>query len=264
MSMELVTLGSSASFPAAGGACSGYLVRHGATELLLDCGTGVLSRLQLETSVRDLTAIVITHFHPDHYLDLVPMRYGLHYGIEAPVRPKLYLPPGGTALLERVGLGLRNSTTYFSNAFDMREYDPDSALELGSLTLRFQRTTHDEPTWAVAIEDGEARFVYSADTQESDGVERFAQGADLFLCEATYPADLADIPSGNHLTSRQAGALAQRAGVGRLVLTHFWPGIERSRFAVEASAVFGGPVELAEPGSRFRIAKATDMLIAST
>jgi ribonuclease BN (tRNA processing enzyme) len=262
--MELITLGSSASFPAAGGACSGYLVRHGATELLLDCGTGVLSRLQLETTVRSLTAIVITHFHPDHYLDLVPMRYGLHYGIEEPFRPLLYLPPGGIALLERVGIGLRNSSSYFSKAFDMREYDPESTLELGSLTLSFTLTTHDEPSYAVAIEDGEARFVYTADTQESDEVERFAEGADLLLCESTYPADLAEIPSHNHLTSRQAGALAQRAGVGRLVLTHFWPGIELSRYAAEAEAEFSGPVALAKPGLRFRIAKATDMMTAST
>lgn len=262
--MELITLGSSASFPAAGGACSGYLVRHGATELLLDCGTGVLSRLQLETSVRNLTAIVITHFHPDHYLDLVPMRYGLSYGIDEPFRPLLYLPPGGIALLERVGLGLRNSATYFSKTFVMREYDPSSTLELGGLSLSFQLTTHDEPTWAVAIEDGESRLVYTADTQESDEVERFAQGADLLLCEATYPADLAEIPSHNHLTSRQAGELAQRAGAGRLVLTHFWPGIDLSRYAAEAEAAFSGPVELAEPGLRFRIARTTDMMIAST
>jgi ribonuclease BN (tRNA processing enzyme) len=264
MSMELVALGSSASFPAAGGACSGYLVRHGATELLLDCGTGVLSRLQLETSVHSLTAIVITHFHPDHYLDLVPMRYGLHYGIEAPFRPLLYLPPGGIALLERVGIGLRNSSTYFSKAFDMHEYDPESELTLGSLTLTFQLTTHDEPTWAVAVSDSESRLVYSADTRESDEVERFAMGADLFLCESTYPADLADIPSHNHLTSRQAGELAQRAGVHRLVLTHFWPGIDLSRYAAEAETAFSGPVKLAEPGFRIRIAKATELMAAST
>jgi ribonuclease BN (tRNA processing enzyme) len=264
MSMELITLGSSASFPAAGGACSGYLVRNGATELLLDCGTGVLSRLQLETSVRNLTAIVITHFHPDHYLDLVPMRYGLHYGIEEPFRPVLYLPPGGRALLERIGLGLRNSSTYFSKAFDLREYDPGSTLELGNLAISFQLTTHDEPTWAVAIEDGEARLVYTADTQESAEVEAFARNADLLLCEATYPSDLTNIPSGNHLTSRQAGELAQRAEVGRLVLTHFWPGIDLSRYASEAVAAFNGPVELAEPGRRFRVVRATDMSIAST
>ena len=262
--MELIALGTSASFPAAGGACSGYLVRHDSTELLLDCGTGVLSRLQQETTVRALTAIVISHFHPDHYIDLVPMRYGLHYGIEAPFRPKLYLPPGGIALLERIGIGLRNAPSYFSNAFDLHEYDPESALRLGSLSLTFQRTTHDEPTWAIAVNDGEHRFVYTADTRESDEVDRFASGADLLLCEATYPDDLDTIPSHNHLTSRQAGELAQRAGAARLVLTHFWPGIELSRYAADAATAFSGPIELAEPGLRFRIAKATNVMIAST
>ena len=256
--IELTVLGASASFPEAGGACSGYLVRIGKTEILLDCGTGVLSQLQLKSTVRQLDAIVITHFHPDHYLDLIPLRYGLLYGIEEPFKPLLFLPPGGIAMLERIGLGLRNSRTYFSSAFELREYDPESGLMIENAVLRFQRTTHDEPTWAVSIESGEYRMVYTADTQESRDVEQFASGADLLLCEATYPDDLADLPSGNHLTGRRAGELARRAGVRRLVLTHFWPGIARERFARDAEAAFQGPVDLAYPGARYMIDRANE------
>lgn len=244
--MELIVLGSSASFPAAGDACSGYLVRQNSTQILLDCGSGVLGRLVSETRLSDLSAIVITHFHPDHYLDLVPMRYGLRYSTEAVARPRLLLPPGGKAFLEGVGAALRNSPGMFNASFQVEEYDPGQPLQIGDLRLRFQRTTHDEPTWAVAVE-GNGLLVYTSDTRECPELEQFAMGSDVLLCEATYPGDEADLPSDNHLTSAQAGELAQRAGARQLVLTHFWPGFERSRFQKEARKTFNGPVALAHP-----------------
>jgi len=268
--MELIVLGSSASFPAAGDACSGYLIRHGATEILLDCGSGVLSNLLAETELSRLSAIVITHFHPDHYIDLVPMRYGLRYGTGDQMRPRLFVPPGGAAVLERIGSGLRNSPSFFSASFEVTEYDPDHSLVIDDLTLRFQRTTHDEPAWAVAIDSaaGDAgRFVYTSDTRNCPELEAFARGAGLLLCEATYPSAAFDLPSDNHLTSGQAGELARAAGVAGLVLTHFWPSFERAQFRAGAEAVFKGPVELAEPGLRLRIraemATRSDTLVVS-
>lgn len=245
--MELIVLGSSASFPAAGDACSGYLVRQNDTQILLDCGSGVLRQLVSETHLSDLSAIVITHFHPDHYLDLVPMRYGLRYSTQAVAPLRLLVPPGGKAFLEGVGAALRNAPDMFNTCFAVEEYDPRAPLKISELELRFQRTTHDEPAWAVAVQ-GNALLVYTADTRESPELESFAAGADVLLCEATYPASEPDLPSHNHLTSVQAGDLARRAGVNRLVLTHFWPGFERSRFQQEAEGVFHGPVTLAQPG----------------
>lgn len=245
--MELIVLGSSASFPAANDACAGYLVRQNDTQILLDCGSGVLGRLVSETHLSDLSAIVITHFHPDHYLDLIPMRYGLRYSTQAVTRPRLLLPPGGKTFLENVGAALRNSPGMFNASFRVEEYDPDASLTIGELEARFQRTTHDEPAWAVAVQ-GSGLLVYTGDTRECRELTRFANGADVLLCEATYPASELDLPSDNHLTSLQAGELAHGAGVGRLVLTHFWPGFERSRFQREAESVFRGPVTVAQPG----------------
>jgi ribonuclease BN (tRNA processing enzyme) len=247
--MTLTVLGSSASSPDAGDACAGYLVEQGKTRILLDCGSGVLGNLRLVTEVESLSAIVISHFHPDHFLDLIPMRYGLKYGLTHPVRPKLFVPPGGIAFLEGVGKAIRNSPDFFNNAFQLAEYDPQTSIQIDDLTLTFQRTTHDEPTWACAVE-GAARFVYTADTQESDDLERFAAGADLLLCEATYPAPAGDLTEGsaNHLTSHQAGTLARSAGAKKLMLTHFWPGLDRAIFGEEAARAFGAPVILAHPG----------------
>jgi ribonuclease BN (tRNA processing enzyme) len=251
--MELTILGSSASSPDAGDACAGYLVRQGETELLLDCGSGVLGQLRKVSAVDRLSAIVISHFHPDHFIDLVPMRYGLRYGWGEPVRPALFVPPGGRAYLAGVGTALRNAPDFFERSFSVAEYDPDTPLAIGELILTFRKTTHDLPTWACAIQ-GRQRLVYTADTQESAELERFAHGADLLLCEATYPAGAGELPSGNHLTSRQAGELAQRAAVSRLVLTHFWPGIDRSLFQAEAEHAFDGAVTIARPGLTLAVA----------
>lgn len=247
--MELIVLGSSASSPAAGDACAGYLVRQGETEILLDCGSGVLGRLREVTSVDRLAAIFISHFHPDHYLDLIPMRYGLRYGLSQPIKPLVLVPPGGVAFLERLGDALRNAPQFFNTSFTIVEIDPARIVSVGAFRLAFQRTTHDEPTWACAVQ-GTRRLVYTADTQTSPELERFAAGADLLLCEATYPAAVPELPSANHLTALEAGRLARAAGARSLMLTHFWPGLERDRFAVEAAGAFGAPVLLAEPGRR--------------
>ncbi len=253
--MRLTVLGASASFPAPGGACSGYLVEDGDTRVLLDCGSGVLSQLQVVARIGDLTAIVISHFHPDHYIDLIALRYGLRYGFEEPLRPRVLVPPGGRQFLRGLGAALRNAPEMFEASFALEEYDEEAVFTVGGLTLRFQRTTHDEPTWACALErgDGSARLVYTADTQGSDDLERFARGADFLLCEATYLDDGGALPSGNHLTAGQAGALARRAGVPRLMLTHFWPGLDLDRFAAEAAATFGELVLLARPGQPVEI-----------
>lgn len=252
--MDLTILGASASFPAPGDACSGFLLRDGETRLLIDCGSGTLSRLVTEIDLAELSAIVITHFHPDHFLDLIPMRYGLRYGMAAVAPLPLFLPPGGRDYLRGVGQAMRSAPGMFEQTFAIAEYDPSGAAGIGEFELRFQRTTHDIPTWAVSVQ-GIGRFVYSADTQACPELETFAAGADLFLCESTYPADAGDLPSDNHLTSIEAGRLAQRAGVGRLVLTHFWPSFARDRFRPGAEVAFAGPVTLAEAGLRLTIAK---------
>jgi ribonuclease BN (tRNA processing enzyme) len=247
--MELIVAGASAAVPAPGDACSAYLLRVAGFTLLIDCGSGALSHILAEVSLAEIDAIIISHFHPDHYLDLVPLRYALRYG-GAHARPRLYVPPGGGAFLAALGGALRGAPEFFAAVFDLVDYDPAATLDLGPLRVRFFRTQHDVPTYAMRLE-GSGVVVYSADTAFDPALGAFAAGADLFLCEATLPADHHPVQQGRHLLAAEAGTLGRIAEAERLVLTHFWPGFDRARFANEAAETFGAVPELAAPGRRF-------------
>lgn len=256
--MKLTVLGCSPAFPHPGGACSGYLVEEGESALLLDCGTGVLANLLKYLDFRQLSAIVISHMHADHFLDLIPLRYGLKFARPPAPRLRLYLPPGGQAVLEAVMrpiLELAPSRseapeTFFTEYFDIREYDPQGNLQVGAFAVRFAPVVHYVPSYALAIE-GRRRLAYSGDSGPCPELEALARGADLFVCEAT----LASAGGGGqwgHLTARGAGEMARRAGVGSLVITHVWRDRPQDSLP-EAQAAFGPEVELAEEGKIFLV-----------
>jgi ribonuclease BN (tRNA processing enzyme) len=252
--LRVTVLGAGPSCPNPGGACAGYLFEKGETKLLLDCGPGVLGQLQKYVPYRQLSAVVITHLHPDHFFDLVPFRYGLKYGPYEgePRRVPLYLPPEGTETLLAVIHPLDPSPTFFSELFQVEEFDPAEKLPLGDLTLRFAPVHHYVPTFAVAVER-RGSAVFSSDTGPCDELVALAQGADLFLCEATLPRREGWSEDWGHLSAREAGEMAHRAGVKRLVLTHTWDGFDEAHLIEEARTVFGGPVEVAVEGAVYEV-----------
>jgi ribonuclease BN (tRNA processing enzyme) len=236
--IELTVLGCSGSYGApAGGACSGYLVRAGGVTLWLDCGNGTLAALQRNADPADITAVVITHMHPDHCVDL----YGLHvlnrYGLERFGLP-VYAPVGVEAAL----LGLVGD---WGGAFDWHEVGDGDNIEVGPVALRFLRTDHPPPTLAVEVSHDGHRLVYTSDTGPKWSVEAFESRADLVLSEATYQHD--DIRSPLHVSARQAGEKARAASARRLMLTHLWPTLDPNVSVAEASEAFGAPVILAAP-----------------
>jgi len=241
--LQLTILGSSAAYPRAGGACSGYLVAEGKTKLLLDCGTGVMSNLQKVAALKDVNHIVISHPHADHCFDLIPYRYALIRPSNKALHPHLYLPPGGKEALLKVVSAFNNSPTFFSAYFRVEEYNPEAGLKLGSLSIEFASVKHYIASYAMAI-CGSKRLVYSADSGLCDELTELAKGADLFLCEATRgnPGDA----EWGHLEGGEVGALARKAKVKRLMLTHFWPDHNYSKNIREAEASFGKTVEVAE------------------
>ncbi len=236
--MELIVLGCSGSYGApGGGACSGYLVREGSTVIWVDCGNGTFAHLQQHVDVADVSAVVLTHEHPDHCVDI----YGLHvmyrYGLERTGLP-VYAPDG---LEQRLG-GL---VTDWGKAFDWNVVDDDSAVTIGDLALQFSRTDHPPPTYAVQLTAGGRRLVYTADTGPGWSPDVFGAGADLVLSEATY--QVGHTGASWHLTARDAGAAARDAKAKRLMLTHLWPQLDPLVSVEEGSEAYGDAVILAAP-----------------
>lgn len=259
--MRLTILGSSAAAPNGGDACAGYLLTSDTTALLLDCGSGVVSRLRQQHDARQLTGVVITHLHADHTLDLVALRYTLKYApgaqLAAPI--PLYLPPTGRDFLTRLGTifqeGNERGQRFWEEVLQPIEYDPTAPLAVGDFTIRFAPMTHYVPAWAVRLEEATSGRVmtFSADTGPQAPLAEFAIGSDLLLCEATLlqqPANQRPSDYG-HLTATDAGRIATQAGVKRLVLTHLWAELGFDRYLADARATFAGPVDYARTGATF-------------
>jgi len=229
MIVQLTILGCFGPYPPAGGACSGYLVQDNGYNVLIDCGNGVLSRLQEHLKFWQLNAVILSHLHADHYSDIMIMRYGLEIAYKNGLLNEplpLYAPSEPAAEFDRLP---------YKNAYLVHSLAGGDELQLGPFTVKTAFGQHAVPSLALRIESGSKTMVYSGDTEYYAGLEKFAFGADLFLCEANYL--IADIDAGlaNHLSSAQAAQLAAAAGVKKLLLTHHHP--ERNLAASLAEAV---------------------------
>ena len=247
--MRVTVLGKSPSWQDAGGACSGYLVEDGGTALLLDCGNGVFAKLKARRDYATIDAVVLSHLHADHFLDLVPFAYALQHSPRSTgARPPLHAPAGAGEVFRRV-VGAWGSEDLIERAFDLREYAPDDEPQIGSLRLRFAPMEHFVPTFAMEVRgEGAGRFVFGADTGPTDTLVEFASGADLLMAEATLV-----VPDEGHLTAGQAGEHAARAGVGRLVLTHITDELDDVAAVQEARRTYGGQVEVAREGAVYEV-----------
>jgi ribonuclease BN (tRNA processing enzyme) len=263
--VELRVLGKSPAWQDAGGACSGYLVQSDEVCLLLDCGSGVFGKLRTVRDYADVDAVVISHLHADHILDLIPYASALIYaprhqpvpvdgwpGTEHPPRPRLIAPPDGRATFQRLCAAAGMREQHIENAFRLEEYDPSETVQVGDLQLRFQPVPHFLPTHAVSIGNGDGRITYSADSSPSDELCTFARDTDLLLIEATLPRPEREGPRG-HLTPGEAGEHARRAGARRVVLTHISDELDADWARQEGERGFGGPVEVAHEGAVYTI-----------
>ncbi len=262
--MQVTVLGKSPSWQDASGACSGYLVEEQGCRLVLDCGNGVFSKLRPLCDYVDVDAVVISHMHADHFLDLVPFSYALRYaprqqpvpvagwpGTDAPARPRLYLPQGGEAMLRRV-VSCWGQDDLIETAFDVREYAVDDQLEVGPFAVRFCEVPHYVVTFAVELACDGRRLTYGADCRPNRELVRFAHDTDLLIVEATLPRPERDGLRG-HLTAREAGDHAREAGAHRAVLTHYSDELDSALTREEGDAGFGGPVDLATEGAVYTV-----------
>jgi ribonuclease BN (tRNA processing enzyme) len=254
---QVTVLGASPAWANPGGACSGHLVSHRGDHVLLDCGFGILSRLRERLPLDQLRAIVISHLHADHFMDLVPLRYGLKYGkLRTDPRLPLFVPPDAAKFFARLGAALDGDAHFFDDTYRLAEYEPGKRLEIGSLTFDFKPVKHYIPAYAMAVQAGR-KLVYSGDAAPCQSLEDLATGTDLFLCEAAINGLEEDDPllaNRGHMTAAEAADLAQRAGAARLVLVHYRSDPARDGAAsAEVRSIFGGPAELAREGKSYRV-----------
>lgn len=257
MPLTLTVLGGSAAWPNPGQGCSAYLVADGTTTVLLDCGPNTLLELRKHVDYAALDAIVISHCHSDHILDLVPYRYGLVYGPgETTRKVPVWLPPGGRERMEMLGRAFDGQGephgSFWGPAFDLAEYDPGAGLTVGGIRISFALTQHFIPCYAMRVEaQDNATLFYSSDTGSIQPLLALVQGAELVIAEATLEQhdDRPESKRG-HMTPADAGRLAADAGAHTLIVTHLWS--ERPDNVVERTAAehFNGRILIAKPGMR--------------
>ena len=200
-----------------------------------------MANLQRFIPLEEISAVVISHAHPDHWTDLeqycVALKWGLHRK-----GPTVYAP-AGLPQLARVG----NAT----QVVDWQVISEGAEIRVGNLRLSFSRTDHPVPTYAVRVDGAGLSLGYSADSGPGWAMASLGVGLDLALCEATFLSD--EEGSVQHMSARQAGSTAADSGARRLVITHLAPRIDREAARLEAEEAFGGPVEVAAIGTRYDV-----------
>jgi ribonuclease BN (tRNA processing enzyme) len=246
--MRLTVIGCSGSFPGPLSAASCYLLEdehEGRTwRVLLDLGSGAFGTLQKYVDVSVIDALCFTHLHADHCLDLTGYYVVRRYHATSPWPRIPVYGPVGTAERMAKAYDLEPDPG-MTEEFDFREWD--GPITIGPFSIEPVSVAHPVTAFSLRIKAGDSILAYSGDTGPCEGLESAAEGADLFLAEASF-VEARDNPPDLHLTGRQAGDVAKRAAVGRLVLTHIPPWHNRQMALDEAHAVFDGPINLAETG----------------
>ncbi|MFC0114340.1 MBL fold metallo-hydrolase [Kibdelosporangium aridum] len=239
--MQITVLGSCGAWPEPGRACSGFLVEHDGFRLVLDMGFGVASRLFEICPAESVNAVVVTHEHPDHCVDLNALLRARFYG--GMPRIPLYCTPGVAGRLNVV-----EPNPPLSAAFDI--YELPGGYSVGPFDLTGMLLPHHVPNSGVRLATKDSVLAYTGDTGPDPALAVLAKDADLFIAEAT----LIEPQQGTRtlLTAREAGQWAARANAKRLLLTHFWPGSDRTAAVSSAYAEFSGDIAAAVEGMALR------------
>ncbi|MBA4494426.1 MBL fold metallo-hydrolase [Paenactinomyces guangxiensis] len=241
--MRFTVLGCHSPFPGPGGATPGYLLEAGGKRILIDCGSGVLAQLGKMISPWDLDGVILSHLHHDHISDF----FVLQYAIMTAMKLKKRTSPLPVWAPEKPGHWY--SKLSFGNYIEKHIIKEGLTVDVGDLlNIRFYRTDHGIPCYAMNITDGTHSILYGADSGVNTNWELMTDSPDLFICEATYlDQDLPPGPTG-HLSAKQAARAANRIQTKQLLLTHFFPGYEPEQIQQEAETVFAGKCRIAASG----------------
>lgn len=215
---------------------------------MLDLGTGGFANVRRYVEYDKIAAVIITHMHADHFIDLVPLRYALRYGPhKRPTKMPVYLPPDGAKMLKQlVGAFADEGGDFLNEVFDVKEYDPSRTLRIDGAKIRFAPTAHYIPAFAVRWEKDGSSVTYSADTAPDERVIALARESDVFLCEATLRYGETEHGMRGHATAVEAAEMARAAGARRLVLTHYGEESTSRDLDEAAREAFSGEILVAD------------------
>ena len=243
--MELTVVGAGPAYsddPSSVGAA--YLVRHGPKSILLDLGQGAFAGLASRIEPSALEGILISHLHPDHFVDLVALRHYLLYEFDPPRRVRVLAPAG---LSERLD-GLLGEAGFAGGTLDIEPLEPGSR-RLGSFEVQAGLVTHGPPSFGfrVAVRGGRRGLVYSGDVGVADDLRPLIRVGDVLLIEASFgPGPVP--PGAEHLDGHLVGRLAAATRPARVLLTHLQMGFDPAATVTAVRHSFDGPVELVAPG----------------
>jgi ribonuclease BN (tRNA processing enzyme) len=258
--VRLTIVGCSGSFPGPDSAASCYLIEADGFRLLIDLGSGALGAVQRYVSLYEIDAVCVSHLHADHCLDLCDYSVARTFHPDGPKPPiPVYAPAQAAERLDRAlaadpaagaGPGSHQSGG-ITDTFSFATLTP-GPMEIGPLRVTAAHVNHPVETFGFRLEHAGRSLAYSADTGPTDALVGLARDVDVLLCEASFVepagAGAPPLPEYLHLTGRQAGQHAARAGVGQLVLTHLVPWNDQGRTLDEAGQAFSGPLSLAASG----------------
>jgi ribonuclease BN (tRNA processing enzyme) len=250
-SLQVEVLGAGPAYTDQIGATgAAYLVRHGPTSLLLDLGQGSFPRLAGALEPSSLDAVVVSHLHPDHFIDLVALRHYLYWQFQPARRVRVLAPAGLAGRLD----ALHADPGFTAASLDVEDVRP-GIRTVGTLTLEARRVTHtrDSHGFRVAAADGEGPgLVYSGDCGRAEDLDALVRPGDTLLSEVSFGPGPAP-PDAIHLDGPAVAELATRTGAGAVVLTHLQMGFDRAATIESVRSTFPGPVSLVVPGDRFSV-----------
>ena len=243
--MRLTVVGCAGSYPGPDSPASCYLVEHDGHSVVLDLGNGAFGPLQRHVDVLDVDAVVLSHLHADHCLDLTSYYVWRRYRPEGPAHAIPVLGPTGSADRLARAYDLPH-TPGMHGEFYFRDHV--EVTEIGPFRITTAPAAHPVEAYSIRVEAGGRSLVFSGDTGPTDTLVDLARGADLALFEASFLSRYEDLPPDLHLTAAQSAEHATRAGVQRLVLTHLVPWTPRDETQEEAAAAYDGELMLATSG----------------
>ena len=232
--MILKILGSVSPYPKEDKNCVGYLIYDNKQKILLDCGNGITRLMKFPDDLKNLT-IIISHLHKDHYADLSAIAYASYVYHNLGFlnnKVKVYIP--NNKKLEDYHYLMNYGK---ENYLDFYVYDKKSILNFTDIRVSFYQTEHSVKTFAMNIIKGNIKLSYSADTGYNENISLFFQDADILLCESSF---LKQQKNGNenHLSAEEAAIIAKKSNVKKLILSHFWPEIDKYDYLSEAKNIF--------------------------